>query len=77
MSLHYLGKHEPMKLHLFTKTLHIALQPNAKHILIIPWLLLNHPSLLVGYVSNAVNANCCQTRCGCHFFLPGTQRMSA
>ena len=30
MSLHYLGKRKLGKLHLFTKTLHIALQPNTE-----------------------------------------------
>jgi len=59
MSLHYLEKHEPRKLHLFTKTLHVAFQPNTKHIQIITCFSLNHPSLLLGYVSNSVNASCC------------------
>jgi len=48
-----------------------------KHIQIITWLSLNHPSLSVGYVSNSVNASCYQTRCKCHFFLSATQRISA
>jgi len=69
MSLHYLEKQEPRKLHLFTKTLHTALQPNTKHIKIITWSSLNHPSLLVAYVSNSVNVSCCQTRRGCDFFF--------
>ena len=70
LCLHCLEKqHECRKLHLFTKTLHIALQPNTKHIQIITWLSLNHRSLLVGYVSNSTDASCCQTRCECHFFF--------
>jgi len=49
MSLHYLGKHEPRKLRLFTSTLYTALAENTqnstKHINTIMWLQLNLISL--------------------------------
>jgi len=67
MCLHYLGKREPRKLHLFTKTLHIALQTNTKPSQIITCLSVNHPSLLVRQFNNSVNAcsRWCLTCCGC------------
>ena len=43
-------------------------QTQKKHIQIVTWLSLSYPSLLAGYVSNSVNASCCQTRREYHFY---------
>jgi len=72
MSLHYLGWGN-MNPGNCISLKHCILLKNQKqkHILIITWLSLNHPSLSLGYVSNSVNASCR------HFFLSATLRISA
>jgi len=44
-----------------------------KHIPIITWFQLNHPSLLVRYLGNSANGYCYQTRCGCQYCSSATQ----
>ena len=83
MSLHYRplpGKHEPRKLHLLTKTL-LLLYNQTQNIfrpliiliyhLVITELLSYVPN---AYVSNWVNASCCQSHSGC-YILSAIQRM--
>jgi len=75
MYVHYLRKHDPKKMHLFSK--HCILHCFTTK-LIITWLWLNHPSLLVGYLNNpSVNVVKHAVGCGCHFFLLAIQRISA